>query len=72
MGEKTDYKVIIDGQEIQGISERNLYINYERNTFERDCEIATIYGIIHFKAVFTREQWEEFKRICKTVGENNK
>lgn len=72
MGEKTDYKFTIDGQEIQGISDGNLYINHEQNTFERDCEIVTKYGIIHFKAVFTEEQWEEFMRICKTVGENNK
>jgi hypothetical protein len=68
MGERSEKEIFIDGQEIKSISEGELNINYEQNTVERDCEIKTTYGVIHFKAVFTREQWDEFVEISRKVG----
>lgn len=69
MGENSFESIFIDGQEIKGISEGEIKINYEQNTIERDCEIATPYGNIRFKAVFTREQWMEFVELRKAMTE---
>lgn len=71
MGEKTDGKFYFDGQEITGISESDININFEQNLVERDCEINTVYGVIRFKDVFTREQWGEFIEVSKKAGVNN-
>ena len=67
MGENE--RLYIDGREIIGISEGELYLNLEQDTVERDCEITTTYGIVRFKAVFTKEQWYEFVELSKKVGE---
>ncbi len=73
MSEKTfEPELVLDGQKIMGISEGELTINYEQNTVERDCEVNSTYGTIRFKAVFTREQWEEYVELSKRIaGEGN-
>lgn len=60
MGEKFDRVFFIDGQEIKSINESEMQFSCEKNTFERECEIKTTHGTIHFTAVFTEEQLEEF------------
>ena len=68
MGENKDCKIYIGGREFKGISQESLELNYEKNTIETDCEVNTTVGAFHFKAVFTREQWAEYKEICRKAG----
>jgi hypothetical protein len=68
-------KFFINGHEILAIEEGDLEfsdsgeISHKKNFVERDCEINTIYGAIHFRAVFTEEQWAEFIKVSEMVGE---